>query len=76
MTERINALTVVLSHDVDEAHAAEIARLINCIHGVLDVTAHAVKNPESYVALTRTRRDVYRALHRFFDERAMQEREG
>jgi hypothetical protein len=76
VSERVSAFTVVFGSDISEEHARKVADLIRQIHGVMDVTAHAVKNPESYVALTRTRRDVLRAIHGFFDDRAMREHEG
>ena len=57
MTDRVNALTVVLDHDIREDDVAALKSAIVMLRGVLTVTAHVTTTADS-VARERVRREV------------------
>lgn len=61
MTDRFNALTVVLKHDTREDDAQAIINAIKQLQGVLDVTGE-VADISQDVAETRARLDILQKL--------------
>ena len=57
MTDRYNALTVVLEKDIRKDDAEALLRAIRQLRGVLDVTGH-VADTDSYTAQERVRREL------------------
>lgn len=61
MTERLNALTVVLSQDIREDDAQAIIDAIKMIRGVASVEGNVV-DINSHIAYTRARNDLTQKL--------------
>ena len=54
MTDRLNAITVVLDHDIRDDDAEPLLNAIRMLRGVLEVTPH-VADYASHVAESRAR---------------------
>lgn len=67
MTDRVNALTVVLDHDIREDDVAALKTAIAMLRGVLTVTAH-VATPADNVARERVRREVRELCDAFWQQ--------
>lgn len=61
MTDRINALTVVLERDIREDDAQPLIDAIKMMKGVISVTSNIV-TPDSYVAQIRANNKVTNTL--------------
>lgn len=61
MTDRYNALTVVLERDIRDDDAAPIILAIQQVKGVLEVTGH-VADMDSHLAEVRARRALQNKL--------------
>lgn len=62
MTDRYNALTVVLERDIRDDDAEVIINAIKAIRGVLDVHGN-VSDVESFVAQSRAKSEVIQELY-------------
>lgn len=57
MTDRYNALTVVLEQDIRSDDAEALIEAITCLRGVLKVTPR-VANPDEHIAEMRVRQEL------------------
>lgn len=58
MTERYNALTVILENDIREDDAQALVAAIRQLRGVLNVTGEVCDSLASVIARERARRDL------------------
>lgn len=65
MTDRYNALTVVLERDIREDDAEHILKAIGMIRGVLSVTPN-IADMEAHIAEQRVRREMGEKLMAVF----------
>ena len=63
MTDRINALTVVLNEDMRDDDVQAIVDAILCLRNVASVTAN-VADVEDHIARIRVSREIGEQLHR------------
>lgn len=61
MTDRVNALTVVLEHDIRDDDIAPLVSALKHLKGVLSVDQH-VTNLEDHIAETRARHELGKKL--------------
>lgn len=66
MTDRINALTVILDRDIRDDDVQELIGAISMLRNVADVTAH-IANIEDAIARSRVRRELRERIIALFD---------
>ena len=68
MTDRINALTVILDQDIRDDDAQALINAIKQLRGVLDVTPH-VASFEDAIATSRARQELIDKVWKAITER-------
>jgi hypothetical protein len=61
MTDRYNALTVVLDHDIREDDAEPLINAIRCMKGVIKVKGN-VADPDDYIARSQVKHELQMKL--------------
>lgn len=62
MTDRVNALTVVLDADYRTDDVEQIVKAISMVRGVVKVDMHVARSMSDHVARTRVRFELQEAL--------------
>jgi len=66
VTDRVQALTVVLDKDIREDDVEAIVKTIEMVRGVATVSADHIANPEDWMARERVRRELSQTMLEVF----------